>query len=256
MSDILLRAEHITCGYGGEPVVRDVSLTVAEGERLCVLGPNGCGKTTLLRALTGLLPYDGQVTVCGTDAKKLTRRELACRVGLMSQLASVYFAYTVYETVGMGRYARQKSRWLPDRDQPEDRQAVRESLERTGLWPLRDRLITELSGGQLQRVFLARTFVQDPAVILLDEPTNHLDLKYQAELTDALRAWSALGGRCVVGVFHDLSLALSFADRVLVMEKGAELAQCPADALDRTLLDRVYGMDVAGYMRDMLQRWQ
>ena len=256
MSDILLRAEHITCGYGGEPVVRDVSLTVTEGERLCVLGPNGCGKTTLLRALTGLLPYEGTVTVCGTDAKKLTRRELACRVGLMSQLSPVYFAYTVYETVRMGRYARQKSQWLPDRDRPEDRAAVRESLERTGLWPLRDRLVTELSGGQLQRVFLARTFVQDPAVILLDEPTNHLDLQYQAELTDALRAWAAQGGRCVVGVFHDLSLALSFSDRVLLMERGAALAQCPTDQLDRALLDRAYGMDVAGYMRDILRRWE
>ncbi len=253
---ILLQAEHITCGYGGQPVIKDISLAVGQGERLCILGPNGCGKTTLLRALAGLLPYEGSVTVGGADARSLSRRELACRVGLMSQLAPVYFAYTVYETVRMGRYARQRRRGLLDRDDEADRQAVRDSLERTGLWPLRDRLITELSGGQLQRVFLARTFAQDPAVVLLDEPTNHLDLQYQAELTDSLRAWSAREGRCVVGVFHDLSLALSFADRVLVMEEGAALAQCPAEDLDRSLLDRVYGMDVTGYMRKLLDRWQ
>ncbi len=250
----LLQAEHITCGYGGAPVIEDISLSVGQGERLCVLGPNGCGKTTLLRALAGLLPYEGTVTLCGTDGKSLSRRETARRVGLMSQLAPVYFAYTVYETVSMGRYARRRGPL--DRDGEAGRQAVRESLERTGLWPLRDRLITELSGGQLQRVFLARTFAQDPAVILLDEPTNHLDLKYQAELTDSLRSWSEQGGRAVVGVFHDLSLALSFADRALLLEGRHALFQGPPEALDRALLDRVYGLDVAGYLRKLLARWQ
>ena len=252
---MMLQAENVTCGYGGVPVVRDVSFPAAEGERVCILGPNGCGKTTLLRALAGLLPYEGTVRLRGDDARGLARRELARRVGLMSQLAPVYFSYTVYETAAMGRYARH-GRGLLDREDEADRRAVRESLERTGLWPLRDRLVTELSGGQLQRVFLARTFAQDPAVILLDEPTNHLDLKYQAELTDSLRAWSEQGGRCVVGVFHDLNLALGFAHRVLLMQDGAILADSPADRVDRGLLDRLYGMDVAGYMRESLKRWE
>ena len=252
---MMLRAENIRCGYGGAPVVRGVSFAAAEGERLCILGANGCGKTTLLRALAGLLPYEGTVTLCGADAGKLARRELARRVGLMSQLAPVYFAYTVYETVMLGRYACGPGGVL-DRESGEDRTAVRDSLERVGLWPLRDRLITELSGGQLQRVFLARTFAQDPAVLLLDEPTNHLDLKYQTELTASLRAWSEQGGRCVVGVFHDLDLALGFAHRVLLMQEGTILADSPADRVDRGLLDRVYGMDVAGYMRESLRRWE
>ena len=251
----MLQVKSLTCGYGGAPVVRNVSFSAAEGERVCILGPNGCGKTTLLRALAGLLDYEGTVTVCGEEAKGLARRELSRRVGLMSQLAPVYFDYTVYETVAMGRYAR-RDRALLDRETDDDRQAVRACLERTGLWPLRDRLVTRLSGGQLQRVFLARTFVQDPAVLLLDEPTNHLDLKYQAELTESLRTWSAQGGRCVVGVFHDISLAMAFAGRVLLMQDGSLLADSPAAAADRALLDQIYGMDVAGYMRANLRRWE
>ncbi len=252
---MMLQARGLTCGYGGPAVVRDVSFDLGEGERLCVLGPNGCGKTTLLRALAGLLPYSGQVLVCGADAKGLSRRELSLRVGMMSQLSPVYFAYTVYETVMLGRYAHQ-SGGLLERESEDDRRAVRRSLERTGLWPLRDRLITHLSGGQLQRVFLARTFAQEPAVILLDEPTNHLDLKYQAELTESLRDWSAREGRGVVGVFHDISLALDFADRVLLMRDGTILSQTPAAAVERRTLSRIYDMDVGAYMQKLLGRWQ
>ncbi len=252
---MMLRADHVTSGYGDGPVVRDVSFAVAEGERLCILGPNGCGKTTLLRALAGLLPYGGSVSVLGGEAKALSRRELSRRVALMSQLAPVYFAYTVYETVALGRYAH-GGRGMLERDREDDRRAVRESLERTGLWACRDRLVTQLSGGQLQRVFLARTFAQDPAVILLDEPTNHLDLKYQVELTEGLRTWAAQGSRCVVGVFHDINLALAFAGRVLLMDEGSVKALVPAAELDPALLSQVYGMDVAGYMRAALERWR
>ncbi len=252
---MMLEVKDLCCGYGGRDVVRGVSFGLAQGEKLCVLGPNGSGKTTLLRAVAGLLPRRGQVLLDGTDAAALPRRELARRVALMSQLSPVYFSYTVYETVMLGRYPHRKGGLL-DRDSEADRAAVRESLERVGLWAHRDRPVTELSGGQLQRVFLARAFAQDPAVILLDEPTNHLDLKYQLELTESLRAWTARPGRCAVGVFHDISLALAFADRVLLLQDGLVRYLGPADALDRQTLTQVYDVDVAGYMRATLKRWE
>lgn len=252
---MMLKVKDLRCGYGGPDVVQGVSFALREGEKLCVLGPNGSGKTTLLRAVAGLLPRRGQVLLDGTDAAALPRRELARRVALMSQLSPVYFSYTVYETVMLGRYPHRKGGLL-DRDSETDRAAVRESLERVGLWEHRDRPVTELSGGQLQRVFLARTFAQDPAVILLDEPTNHLDLKYQLELTESLRAWTARPGRCAVGVFHDISLALAFADSALLLQDGRTRYLGPADALDRQTLAQVYDMDVAGYMRAALRRWE
>ncbi len=250
----MLNVEHITCGYGGAPVVRDISFAVAPGERLCILGPNGCGKTTLLRAVAGLLPHEGRVAVDGEDMAGLDRRRAAKKLALMSQLTDMYFSYTVYETVMMGRYAHQRRGVLAGQG-PEDKRIVQECLERTGTADLRDRLITELSGGQLQRVFLARTFAQEPRVILLDEPTNHLDLRYQVELVESLKRWVQQEGRCVVGVLHDVNLALAFADRVMLMEQGAVRTIADRDSLDLDAVSQVYGMDVRGYMRESLKRW-
>lgn len=251
----MLKVEHLTCGYGGAPVVRDLSFEVPVGGRLCILGPNGCGKTTLLRALAGLLPHEGKVTAEGRDLAAMDRRQLARTVALLSQISSVYFSYTVYETVLMGRYAHQTGGAFSGPG-PEDKRIALECMERTGVADLRDRQVTELSGGQLQRVFLARTFAQKPRVILLDEPTNHLDLKYQVELVQELKAWAAGEGRCVVGVLHDVNLALDLADLFLLMEDGQARYFGPAAEFDPAALNRVYQMDVGGYMRRSLQRWE
>ena len=251
----MLQVEHLSCGYGDKPIVRDMTFRVEKGERLCILGPNGCGKTTLLRGIMGILPAQGTVTVDGETLTGMPARCKARKIALMSQLSSVYFAYTVYETVMLGRYAHQKrSTFLSESE--EDRRIVRESLEKTGMFPYQDRLIIELSGGQLQRVFLAQIFAQDPQVVLLDEPTNHLDLKYQVELVDTLKDWVKAGDRCAVGVLHDINLALSFADRILLMEDGMEKAFEKTSTFDLSLLSQTYQTDVQGYMREALKRWQ
>lgn len=250
----MLQIDHLTCGYGGAPVVQDVSFRVREGEKLCILGPNGCGKTTLLRALAGLLPCSGSVGLDGSDLHALPARQRARRMALMSQLAPAAFDYTVYETVMLGRYAHRTGSPLAGESEA-DRRAVQESLSLTGTWELRDRLITKLSGGQLQRVYLARTFAQEPQVILLDEPTNHLDLRCQVELIESLKAWAAAGSRCVVGVLHDINLALTFADTALLLEQGRILAHEPLDRLNLSLLDRLYGMDVRAHMKTTLDKW-
>lgn len=250
----MLRIEHLSCGYGGPPIVQDVSFQVNEGEKLCILGPNGCGKTTLLRALAGLLPSSGSMELMGSNLHILPIRQRARKLALMSQFSPASFDYTVYETVMLGRYAHQ-AKGLLAKENAADRRAVEESLRLTGTWDLREHLVTKLSGGQLQRVFLARTFAQEPQVILLDEPTNHLDLRYQVELIESLKTWSSAEGRCVVGVFHDMNLALSFADTVLLLNHG-QIQNCSKlEDFDLSLLDELYSMDVRGHMVNSLQRW-
>lgn len=250
----MLTIEHLCCGYGNTPVLADVSFSVESGQCLCVMGPNGCGKTTLLRAIAGLLPYQGHISMFGKDLQSLSRREIARNMALLSQISSVYFSYTVYETVLMGRYAHSTGAFSGTSET--DRRIALDAMARTGTLDLKDRLITELSGGQLQRVFLARTFAQSPRIILLDEPTNHLDLKYQVQLVADLKNWAAQEERCVVGVLHDVNLALDFADVLVLLADGHLQAFCPADRFDPALLSQVYQMDVPGYMHRTLERWK
>ncbi len=250
----MLRVEHLSCGYGGLPIIQDVSFQVKKGEKFCILGPNGCGKTTLLRALACLLPSKGAIELMGSSLHSISAKQRAQKLALMSQFSPATFDYTVYEAVMLGRYAHQ-ARSLLKGESKSDHAIVEESLRLTGTWELREHLVTRLSGGQLQRVFLARTFAQEPQVILLDEPTNHLDLHYQVELIESLKTWAAIGERCVVGVFHDMNLALSFADTILLLNHGKIQSCSNINDFDLSLLDQLYHMDVRGHMVASLQRW-
>ncbi|MDR0929711.1 MAG: ABC transporter ATP-binding protein [Oscillospiraceae bacterium] len=250
----LLSAKGVCAGYGGADVVHDVHFTVSDGECLCIIGPNGCGKTTLLRALSGLLPARGEILLGSKPLSGMRRREVARHVALLSQITQVYFAYTVYDTVMLGRYLHLKGAFRAPA--AADREAVRRCLDTVGLWPQREQPIDTLSGGQLQRVFLARTLAQEPKLILLDEPTNHLDLKHQTVLMQALREWSRGAGRAVVGVLHDLNLALAFADRLMLMQDGRAAALgTPQEVLTPERLRAAFEMDVAAYMKEALRRW-
>ncbi|MGI6200733.1 MAG: ABC transporter ATP-binding protein [Christensenellales bacterium] len=247
----------VSAGYDGQDVLHGLDFALPEGQNLCILGPNGCGKTTLLRAIAGLLPFAGDIRIDGRSVKDMGRKRLAAKVALMSQVSGAFFgSYCVAETVAMGRYLHGKGGWFAGQRR-QDRAAVADCLAATGLTDLADRPIGELSGGQLQRVFLARALAQQPSVILLDEPTNHLDLKYQTELIAYLKDWSAQPGHTVVGVLHDINLALELADQGLFLKDGRLAAAGPLDeVVTPALLRRVYDMDVAGYMRRALTRWE
>jgi len=186
----------------------------------------------------------------------MKRKDISRKIAMMSQQQGIYFAYSVFDTVMMGRYLHIKERFAA-RPTEEDKTRVSEALAATDLLEHKDKMITHLSGGQLQRVFLARSLVQDPDIILLDEPTNHLDLKCQIEIIEYLKKWASDGERSVVGVLHDINLAMQLSEQLLVMKDGEIMAIDSADEIIRSgLLDRVYEMDVAQHMRSALQRWQ
>ena len=246
---------NVSAGYGGRNILEGISCRFEPGSCTSILGPNGCGKTTLLRAMAGLIPHQGQVLLNGTDVLKIKRPDLAGRIALMSQLNDLYFSYSVYDTVMLGRYRKMRGR-LFSIPSTTDREIVEKALRATGLYDIRDRLIDTLSGGQRQRVFLARTFVQEPEIILLDEPTNHLDVRYQVELIDTLRSWSQQGERTVIGVLHDINLALRLSSNVLFMKDGQIKRQGDFHYVaDRAFLSDIYDMDITGFMQESLNNW-
>lgn len=251
----MIEVSGLYSGYGKRDVLFDINFNVKENEKLCVIGPNGCGKTTLMRALIGFIPYRGEIKISGKNAHDMKRKELSSKIALLSQLSGISFDYSVYETVALGRYIA-NSRKVFDEQTKAEKEKILYYIEMVGLISIKDKPITELSGGQLQRVMLARTLAQEPSVILLDEPTNHLDLKYQIALIDYLKEWASKPQRCIIGVMHDLNLAMQLADKILLLEKGKvnsfDLAE---NVLKSDELKSVFQTDIKGYMQKSLNMW-
>ncbi|MDR2102805.1 MAG: ABC transporter ATP-binding protein [Treponema sp.] len=251
----MLEIKNLFCGYRGIDVIRDLSLRAEPGEFLCIVGPNGCGKTTLLKSMVRLIPYRGSITLEGRDISSYARKDLARRIALLGQSSELYFPYTVYDTAALGRYAHSGG-FLRGLSR-EDERIIADILQRLELYEEKDRMINELSGGQLQRVFLAQTLVQNPDLILLDEPTNHLDLKHQIELLRYLTRWAEENNKTVIGVLHDLNLARFFARTVAVLGKGRLIARGrPGTVLDGETLGSLYGVDIRQFMLDSLENWR
>lgn len=231
------------CGYGGGDILHGVDVCVRRGEVLGVLGPNGCGKSTLVRALTGVLPLlGGEVRVGGRVLGEAERRTFAREVAVMSQFQGAPFAFTVREVVEMGRYPHVGSL------EPlavADREAVAWALSVADVAGLAGRALDTLSGGELQRVYFARTLAQGAGVLLLDEPVAHLDLGHQLRLFAVLGELAAERGVGVLCVLHDLNLAAAFCGRLMLMAEGRVVAEGGVEeVLSPERLERVYGVRV------------
>ena len=251
----MLKGNHITVRYGEHTIVDDLSFTLQEGQWLMLVGPNGAGKSTLIETISMGVPYVGSIELEGQDIRRYKPAQLARKIGVLSQKNSVGYGYSVEEVVGLGRYAYTSS-FLSNRDD-DGKDQVDRALALTGLTDLRHASVLTLSGGELQRTFLAQVFAQNPQVLILDEPANHLDLVYQKHIFSLIAEWLKEPGRAVLSVVHDLSLARRYGTHAVLMNHGKCVTQGEInDVLTPENLRSVYDMDVYGWMHEMLEQWK
>ncbi len=225
-------------GYGRTKVLESVDLVFDQGGFVGVLGPNGSGKTTLLRLISGVLePWEGSVSLFGKPLSSFSRKEVARIVGVIPQESYFAFEFTVSEIVLMGRspYIRRFGF-----ESETDREIATQAMEQTEILHLRDRPVNRISGGERQRVVIARVLAQKPRVLILDEPTSHLDLNHQVEVYDILEKLNS-EGLTVIVISHDLNLAGQYCRRLVLLDSGRLVASgMPEEILSPSLIERVY----------------
>ncbi|MGC0330671.1 iron complex transport system ATP-binding protein [Streptomyces sp. SAI-170] len=236
-----LTAQSLTLAYEDRAVVEDLDLEIPHGRVTVIVGPNACGKSTLLRALGRLLrPKRGAVLLDGTELARIPTRRIARAVGLLPQTPVPPEGITVADLVARGRQPHQK--WWQQWSEADER-TVAEAMERTGVAELAARPVEELSGGQRQRVWIAMALAQDTDILLLDEPTTYLDIAHQVEVLDLVRQLNLERARTVVAVLHDLNQAARYADHIVAMKAGRIVAQgAPADVVTAELVQEVFGL--------------
>ena len=235
----MLTVQHLNVKYGERLALKDVSFEVPRGSILGVIGPNGAGKTTLIRALSGVLAVaGGSMQVDGKDLRKMNEQDRARLVAVVPQARNLPPAFTGQEMVQLGRTPYLN--WLGQLSQ-RDLQGVERAMQRARTTELADRRVGDLSGGEQQRLLLARALAQEAPLLLLDEPTTHLDLQYQISLLDAIRALVDQDGLTVVMTLHDLNLVSRYADTLCLLVEGqVAAAGTPEEVLDPELLSQVY----------------
>lgn len=242
---MILEARAITVRYPGSdvPALDRVSLRVEAGRLVALVGPNGSGKTTLIRALLGTLPVDGgEALVDGRPVREWPRQALSRLVGVVTQREEPWAPLRVEETVLLGRYPHLGALSPVTAG---DREAVRSALERCDVWRLRDRTLDALSGGEWQRVRIARALAQEPKVLVLDEPAAALDVRHEMEVMELVRELVAGGLACLL-ITHHLNLAARYADGMVLLGCGQVVAGgTPAEVLRPDVVSRVFGWPVA-----------
>jgi len=240
---IMLRIEKLSVNYGTRRVLQEVSLSVQSGEIVALIGPNGAGKSTLIRAASGVIPIQsGRVRTNGDDFHALAPMQRAKYLAVVPQAVSLPPAFTVWETVLMGRTPYLGFLGQPS---PADEEIARKALKRVNALGLAERRVGELSGGEQQRVLLARALCQSTPIMLLDEPTAHLDLQYQVSLLELVANLAHHDQLAVLIALHDLNLAARYADRVALMVEGVIKASgTPREVLTPELISEAYCLPV------------
>lgn len=231
-------------GYTHSPIIKGLDLEVKKGEFFALLGPNGSGKTTLFKLITGQLPIkSGKVSVCGKEISTLSKLEKAKKMAVLTQEVQVSFDYTVEEIISLGRYPHQKG--IFKQLSKKDRKVIEEVMEITQISQFRTTQFRLISGGEKQRVLLAKALAQEPEILLLDEPTNHLDIKHTYQMLNLLKERQQTTGLTIFAILHDLNVASLYADRVALLHNGSFLEVGEVDLLRKEdQLEKVYEVKV------------
>ncbi|HOP09722.1 MAG TPA: heme ABC transporter ATP-binding protein, partial [Candidatus Methanofastidiosa archaeon] len=237
-----LSIDDIRFGYNDKEILNKIGFTSHHGEMLALLGPNGSGKTTLLKLLSKILcPESGVIRLGETDINEIPQKELAKEMAVIPQSFDTTFSFTAYEIVMMGR-----TPYVPrfGSEKENDFDVVERAMKRTDTWHLKDSLFFNLSGGEKQRVIIARALAQEPHILLLDEPTSSLDINHQLEILSTVRSLVKEENMLVIAAFHDLNMAAKYFDRIVLLHKGSIFAQgTPEEVLTEDNIREVYGVD-------------
>ncbi|MEU4986694.1 ABC transporter ATP-binding protein [Streptomyces sp. NPDC021969] len=236
-----LTAENVTLAYDQRVIAEKLSVEIPDNSFTVIVGPNACGKSTLLRALSRMLrPSQGRVLLDGSVIQSMPAKKVARTLGLLPQSSIAPDGITVGDLVGRGRYPHQGilRQWST-----EDERVVQESMAQTGIAELADRYVDELSGGQRQRVWIAMALAQQTPLLLLDEPTTYLDIQHQIDVLDLCAELHEEQGRTLVAVLHDLNHAARYATHLIALRDGQVIAEgAPKDIVTADLVERVFGL--------------
>lgn len=239
----MISAEHLTYSFGPIKALRDVNFSAGPGEIIGLIGPNGSGKSTLLSCLAGLRSdYSGKIMIDGKDILEYKPNFLARKIAVVFQDNLFPFDFTCREIVAMGRSPFLKGLQNESED---DLRIIEESMSQCDCMQFKDRPVTELSGGERQRVTLARALAQKPGILLMDEPTNHLDLKHQQMIMNIAKTLTSQNNITAMAVLHDLNLAASFCDRLMILNQGKIITDGnPKSVLSKEILKQVYETEI------------
>ncbi len=234
----IIKAQNICVSINDKEIVHNLSLEIPEGKVTAIIGPNGCGKSTTLKALSRILPYKGSVTFKGNEMSGLSQREFAKSLAILTQSPQAPSDLTVNDLVEMGRFPH---RGFLGRGGKDDKEHVEWALAQTGVTAMRNRLLNTLSGGERQRAWIAMALAQRPEVLLLDEPTTYLDICHQLEIMQLIGRLNQELGLTVVMVVHDLNHAIMYADHVVVVKAGKLVTSgAPREIITAELLADVF----------------
>src|SRR3954452_11668338 len=240
----MIRIQNLVGGYNESSIIKDLDLEINKGEFFALLGQNGSGKTTLFKLITGQLPIkSGRINISGKEVQSLSKLEKAKKMAVLTQEVQVSFDYTVEEIISLGRYPHQKGFFK--QLSKEDRKVIEEVMDITKVSQFRKAQFRMISGGEKQRVLLAKALAQEPEVLLLDEPTNHLDIKHTFHMLDLLKERQQKMGLTIFAILHDLNVASLYADRIALLHNGSFLEVGDVELLRKEeQLKKVYEVKV------------